>query len=81
MLFFSLSIGLLPKKARAAFKRISKSGSARVVLVWNERLLQSAFEKAYEDFILTYAIDYQAVNHTQIKAEQVAAFDHPSQAQ
>jgi SAM-dependent methyltransferase len=53
-------------KAKAEFIRILKP-NGWVVLVWNERLTHtSPFLLAYEQLLLTYATDYQQVNHKQI---------------
>jgi SAM-dependent methyltransferase len=48
-----------------------------VALIWNERQINTPFEQAYESFLLTYAIDYTTVNHTNISAEKIGAFFDP----
>lgn len=61
------------EKTRAEFKRILKHNSY-CILIWNERLVTSAFEKAYEQLLLDYAIDYTNVNHKNIDEKKIAAF-------
>jgi SAM-dependent methyltransferase len=66
-----------PIKSRAEFTRILRSGGI-VVLLWNERLIASPFEKEYEDLILRHASDYNAINHKNISDEQFKGFFHPA---
>lgn len=50
-------------KARKEFVRILRP-SGWAVLVWNERRHQSSgFHRAYEELLLKYGVDYQAVRH------------------
>jgi ubiquinone/menaquinone biosynthesis C-methylase UbiE len=50
-------------RARVEFKRILKP-QGWVVLVWNERRLDSTpFLRAYEDLLLRYGTDYQQMRH------------------
>lgn len=65
---------------RPEFKRILK-GDGIVVLVWNERKTESAFEKAYDALILQHAKDYVQVNHRNIDPKHIAAFFDPSPVQ
>lgn len=52
-----------PPRARAEFVRILKSGGW-TVLVWNERRTDSTpFLRDYEQLLLTYGTDYEAVRH------------------
>lgn len=54
------------QKAKAEFRRILKPGGW-VVLVWNERRLDSTpFLRAYEDLLLCFGTDYQQVRHENI---------------
>ena len=49
--------------ARKEFARILKSGGW-LVLLWNERLTErTAFLRAYEQLLVTYATDYEQVRH------------------
>ncbi|SRR5581483_8667561 len=50
------------KKARAEFIRILKPGGW-LVLVWNERCIDTPFLRDYEQLLLTYATDYEQVRH------------------
>lgn len=61
----------------AEFKRILKPGGI-VVLMWNERLTSSQFEKAYDEFIVRNGIDYKSVDHRNIDRESIQNFFAPS---
>jgi SAM-dependent methyltransferase len=57
------------KRARAEFARILKP-DGWVVIVWNERRLDSSpFLRAYEELLLTYGTDYQEVRHENVLGE------------
>ncbi len=46
-----------------------------VALIWNDRRTDSTpFLQAYEQCLLTYGVDYTAVNHKQIDADVIARF-------
>jgi SAM-dependent methyltransferase len=49
-----------PEAARREFQRILKPGGW-VVVMWNDRQMDSAFANAYEDLLLRYGTDYQRV--------------------
>ncbi|HEV9035002.1 MAG TPA: class I SAM-dependent methyltransferase [Puia sp.] len=66
-----------PVQSRGEFARILRSGGV-VVLIWNERLIVSPFEKEYEDLILRHASDYNAINHKNISDGQFREFFHPA---
>ncbi len=62
------------QKARAEFSRILKPGGW-VVLVWNERRLDSTpFLRAYEDLLLRFGTDYQQVRHENITGDLAEFF-------
>jgi len=61
---------------RKEFVRISRPG-ATVALIWNERLMETPFEKEYEELILRHAGDYKTVNHKNIADLQVGDFFQP----
>lgn len=65
---------------RVAFKkecqRISKAG-AHCLLIWNERKVESDFEKSYEDLLIRYATDYQQVDHRNIREDDLRTFFAP----
>lgn len=63
-------------RTRVEFARIARPGSA-VILIWNERLIVSDFEREYEALILRYAGDYNAINHKNITDSQFSEFFHP----
>lgn len=63
---------------KAEFKRILKP-NGYCCLIWNERLVNSAFEKAYEQLLFDYSLDYSKVDHKNINEEKIAAFYAPQQ--
>lgn len=67
---------------RAAFKkecvRIGRDG-AYCLLIWNERKVESDFEKAYEDLLMKYGTDYTKVDHRNIHEEDMAKFFAPNE--
>jgi SAM-dependent methyltransferase len=66
-----------PVRSRVEFMRVLKPGGV-VALIWNERLMQSSFEKEYEALILHYASDYKTINHKHIADLQIADFFAPA---
>src|SRR6185369_8596943 len=63
-------------RARLEFARILKP-AGWVVLIWNERLLDSSpFLRQYEDLLLRYGTDYQKVRHEKATGE-IAGFFFP----
>jgi SAM-dependent methyltransferase len=66
---------------RAAFKkeckRIGRVG-AHCLLMWNERKVESDFEKAYEDLLIKYATDYLRVDHRNIREKDLVEFFAPA---
>jgi SAM-dependent methyltransferase len=63
-------------KTREEFKRVLTSGGI-VVLIWNERLTASAFEKEYDQLIITHGKDYVKVDHRNIDPTAIGAFFSP----
>ena len=63
-------------KAKQEFKRILKANGI-VILIWNERLTESAFEKAYDQLIIQHSKDYVQVDHRNIKPDKIASFFQP----
>jgi ubiquinone/menaquinone biosynthesis C-methylase UbiE len=59
------------------FKRILKPNGI-VVLIWNERLTDSAFEKEYDQFIISHGKDYVQVDHRNISEAKIKEFFSPS---
>ncbi len=58
-----------PDRARTEFARILRSGG-RVVLIWNERRLDStAFLRDYEQLLLRFGTDYEKVRHENVAGE------------
>ncbi|MCI0413927.1 class I SAM-dependent methyltransferase [bacterium] len=55
------------------FLRILRS-RGWVVLLWNDRRQDTSFANAYENFLKTYAIDYDVVDHRNITKEALKEF-------
>lgn len=64
------------EKAKIEFKRILRP-EGRVLLIWNERLVQSAFEKAYEQLIIDHGKSYLKVDHRNIHLDDIQQFFAP----
>lgn len=62
--------------AAAEFRRIGKE-DAWVVLMWNVRRSKLPFEKAYEDILHKYAINYKDMDHRNVGLEQLVDFFVP----
>jgi SAM-dependent methyltransferase len=66
-------------RARAEFARILRPGGW-VVLVWNERRLDSTpFLRGYEALLQTFATDYRQVRHENASADVIRAFFAPAE--
>ena len=65
---------------RNAFKkecqRIGRAGGY-CLLIWNERKVESDFEKVYEELLIRYGTDYRSVDHRNIREEDLRAFFAP----
>src|SRR5207247_5923992 len=62
------------QRCRTEFERILRPGGW-VVLVWNDRRTESTpFLKDYEELLLTYATDYEQVNHKRVDAAALRDF-------
>jgi SAM-dependent methyltransferase len=64
-------------KSRAEFARILSPGGV-VVLIWNERMADTAFEKAYDALIERHGKDYKTTNHRNIADLQIEDFYRPA---
>jgi SAM-dependent methyltransferase len=64
-------------RSRAEFVRILRPGGV-VVLVWNERLADTAFEAAYDALIAQHGKDYKTTNHRNIADLQIGSFYQPA---
>ena len=64
-------------KSRAEFVRILTPGGV-VVLIWNERLADTAFEAAYDALIMEHGKDYKTTNHRNIADLQIGDFYQPA---
>ena len=65
-----------PGPTRAEFKRILKPGGS-VALVWNERTLDTPFQRDYENVLVEFTEDYASINHTNVTQDDIAAFFDP----
>ncbi|HET7105775.1 MAG TPA: class I SAM-dependent methyltransferase, partial [Candidatus Acidoferrum sp.] len=64
--------------ARNEFRRILKSGG-RVLVIWNERLLdETAFLREYEALLNRFGTDYAKVSESYPRAEQMLEFYGPN---
>jgi SAM-dependent methyltransferase len=61
------------ERSRNEFLRILRPGGW-VILIWNERRLDTPFLQDYERLLLTYGTDYTTVNHTNISSSDLAEF-------
>lgn len=64
-------------EAKKEFRRILRKAGLLAV-IWNERLVESSFELAYDALILQHARDYVKVDHRNIKMEDMARFFDPA---
>lgn len=65
------------EKCKLEFRRILKNGGL-LALIWNERLIETSFEIAYDALILKHARDYVKVDHRNIHTEDIALFFDPA---
>lgn len=63
--------------AKIEFKRIATPG-AYVGLIWNDRNLDSPFQKAYEKLLYEFAPEYDAVKNCNLNREMIAEFFLPN---
>ena len=59
--------------ARAEIVRVSKTPHV-CALVWNERLTDTDFLRAYEKTLMEHAIDYAKVDHRNVDRDRIAEF-------
>ncbi|MDB4921048.1 class I SAM-dependent methyltransferase [Mucilaginibacter sp.] len=64
------------QNTRTEFKKILKPGGI-VVLIWNERKIESVFEKEYDQLIITHGQEYVKLDHRNIDANHIGAFFNP----
>jgi SAM-dependent methyltransferase len=64
-------------RARAEFTRILKP-DGWVVLIWNERLVNTPFLADYERLLNRYATEYDRVDHRRIDDDVIGEFFHPA---
>jgi len=65
------------EKTKQEFKRILKQ-NGYCCLIWNERLNNSDFLKAYEQLLKDYSTDYTKVDHKNIDDKKIEAFFSPN---
>jgi SAM-dependent methyltransferase len=66
-----------PQKAKAEFQRILTE-NGKILLIWNNRIdEESAFMKAYDDFLKRWATDYEATNLRKVDHDILSDFFAP----
>lgn len=65
------------EQTKVEFSRILKPRGV-VVLIWNERLTASDFEKEYDELIIKHGRDYVQVDHRNIDLAKIAEFFSPA---
>lgn len=65
------------QRTKTEFRRISKPHT-HCVLMWNERLVESDFEKGYEQLLFDYGTDYTQVDHRNVSEQKIAGFFEPN---
>lgn len=60
-------------RAKTEFQRILKT-NRKVAIIWNIRSAETDFEKAYEDFILQFSIDYVEVKRREFRGNNLDQF-------
>lgn len=65
------------EKCKTEFRRILKNAGLLAV-IWNERLIESPFEIAYDALIVKHASDYVKVDHRNISMEDMVRFFDPA---
>lgn len=63
-------------KAKPEFQRITKP-KAYLLLMWNDRRIDSPFLQAYEELLNKYALDYKEVNNRNVDENVLKAFYAP----
>ncbi len=63
-------------QARREFDRITR-GDRWLVLMWNSRDENNAFQQDYEQMLLSFGTDYTQIRHTNLEDEQMEAFFGP----
>ena len=64
-------------KARAEFARVSRPGGW-VVLIWNERRLDTPFLQAFERLMCEFCPEYKSVDHKNVDAKALSDFFAPN---
>ncbi len=65
-----------PTKTKRSFLNVA-APSAKVALIWNTRSRRHAFEAAYENFIVSFAAEYERYNQHRVRSEQIREFFAP----
>lgn len=63
-------------QSKREFQRIAAPG-AYLLLMWNDRKLETNFQQAYEKMLREYALDYEKVNHRNVEEETISDFFSP----
>lgn len=62
--------------AKKEFQRIV-APEGHLVLMWNDRKMDSGFQQAYEGLLNDFAVDYEQVNHRNVGEAAIRAFFSP----
>jgi SAM-dependent methyltransferase len=62
--------------SKAEFRRIARQDGF-VLLIWNDRRLDTPFERAYEEFLEEYGTDYLKVKRAHVPEEEVREWFQP----
>ena len=65
-------------KSKIEFQWIANS-EGYLVLMWNDRNLESGFQQAYEKMLIEFAIDYEEINYRNVDEECIKAFFLPNE--
>lgn len=63
--------------SKKEFQRIARP-NAFLVLMWNDRKLESNFQQSYEKMLEEFALDYEEVNQRNVDEEKIRAFFSPN---
>lgn len=63
--------------SKKEFQRIARP-NASLILMWNDRKLESDFQQSYEEMLKEFALDYEEVIHLNVDEETMRTFFSPN---